>query len=138
MAALGILGVAAFAWQVTEVLSGSHVLIVDFADTAFTPYRLWRLALPDLRRSSAATPWLVAAWTCGIVASSALGVRASRSAPRRRSGCLRRGAHLTSGSPPASTMTSNIDIDRASDLVDLGSRTVVPVTLSHRTSRRIP
>ena len=80
MAVLGTLGLAAFAWQIAEVLTGSHALIVDFADTAFTPYRLWRLALPDFRHPSAATPWLTAAWSLGLaIALGARGARGARS-----------------------------------------------------------
>ncbi len=78
---LGFVGVAAFMWQIAEVLGGHHRLIIDFARTEFPPYRIWRLALPDLRHRSATSVGLSAAWTLVVGALAALGW--CRSAPTR-------------------------------------------------------
>jgi hypothetical protein len=72
-------GVVAWAWLVTEVLTGRRTLIVDFEQTANPLYRAWRAVLPDYRHMSADDWVLQAAWLVILAAAAVAALRSTRS-----------------------------------------------------------
>jgi hypothetical protein len=80
IAGLGALGIALWAWLVVEVLRLRLRLIIDFEATRDPLYRVWRLALPDLRQPGGFTPVLLAGWTVGLGALAWWGWRRAGSA----------------------------------------------------------
>lgn len=73
--ATGVLGVAGYAFLVTEGLLGRLTWVVDFFDTAFPWYRLWRLALPDYLDITAGTWLRHGAWLAVVAALAVWGWR---------------------------------------------------------------
>jgi hypothetical protein len=79
VAATAAVGVVAWAWLVTEVLTGRRTLIVDFVQTANPLYRAWRAVLPDYRHMSADDWVLQAAWLVILAAAAVAALRSTRS-----------------------------------------------------------
>jgi len=80
IAGLGALGVVLWGWLVVEVLRLRLRLIIDFEATRDPLYRVWRMALPDLRQSGGFTPVLLAVWAVGLGALAWWGWRLAGSA----------------------------------------------------------
>ena len=80
IAGLGAVGVVLWGWLVVEVLRLRLRLIIDFEATRDPLYRVWRLALPDLRQPGGFTPVLLAVWTVALAALAWWGWRSAGSA----------------------------------------------------------
>jgi hypothetical protein len=78
MVAGAVVGAFVFAWLVVEGLTGGLTLIVDFETTTNPLYRLWRLVLPDGRRTPGGTDALRALWYGALALLGVWGWRSTR------------------------------------------------------------
>ncbi|HEV2757372.1 MAG TPA: hypothetical protein VG318_16525 [Actinomycetota bacterium] len=78
LAALGVLGIATYAWLTVEALSRRLTIVVDFYETANPLYRAWSLLLPDYRVVTGMTWALHALWIAAAAAGTWWGARSTR------------------------------------------------------------
>lgn len=64
------LAFAGWIWLAVEASTGRRTLIVDFRDTGWPWYRLWRTLLPDHQSYRLDSVWLTVAWTVLLVGGS--------------------------------------------------------------------